>query len=152
MGLSVSLLFRSLLPGEYCSQLLSPPVHFCLPLLTISFLAPFVLSHSLLCLSLLKPACGCGLVPRETIGPTPSQPTSHPEPHTTPVPFLLSLSQERPTSPKGRTALREGGVQATTPLPEQQERANGICGPRRKSEMPEMRSCFFLDLLLFFIF
>lgn len=96
MGLSVSLLFPGLLPGEYCSQLLSPPAHFCLPLLTVSFQAPFVLLPPLLCLALTKPACGCGLVPRgqQALPPPNLSPTlgcTHPG-----VPVGLSGSQEVP--------------------------------------------------------
>lgn len=54
--------------------------------------------------------------------------------------------------PKGEAALREGGVQATTPLLEDQERAHGVFGPQRKSVTPEVCSCSFLDLLFFFFF
>lgn len=120
----------SLLPGEYCSQLLSPWFTFvCLYLPFHS--APLCASHSLLCL----PSLSClglwiGAQGDNRPGPLPA---CNPTPAR-----LLSASVSslgHPRCSKGE-ASGEGGVQAAHHLLGTERTTLGIFGSREKSEMP----------------
>lgn len=126
MGLSVSLLFPEPIAWGILFPAFVSLVHFCLPLLTVSFRAPLCLPSPPLSARSKLPGAVDWCPGRQWARPPPSL-----QPHPSPAPFCLSfcLSLGHPRCSKGE-ASGEGGVQVAHPLLGTERTTQGIFGSR----------------------